>query len=74
MHLLAHHKANPNVQDDEGQTCLHYATMCEHVELVRLLLAHGADASVVDKAGEAPVDSVRSNAELLACFSNSGSK
>ncbi len=70
LHLLAHHKANPNVQDDEGQTCLHYATMCEHVELVRLLLAHGADASVVDKAGEAPVDSVRSNAELLACFSN----
>ena len=79
LHLLAHHKANPNVQDDEGQTCLHYATMCEHVELVRLLLTHGADASVADKAGEVPVDSVRgSNPELLACFSNlninSGSK
>jgi len=42
--LLLEHGADPNVQDDEGETPLHHAAAWrDNVDIVRLLLEHGAD-------------------------------
>ena len=44
-----------NVQDQWGQTALHYATDDQWVEAVELLLEHGADVNIQDKAGHTPL-------------------
>ena len=47
--------ANPNVRTvSTGVTPLHYAAQSNELELCRLLLLHGADASIKDKDGYFP--------------------
>ena len=43
--------------DGEGQTALHYAASCSHVDLVTLLLEKGADRTVKDGDGLTPCNS-----------------
>jgi hypothetical protein len=50
VNLLLKHHANPNVQNDEGNTPLHFA--CQHptrdVGVVELLLKHGATPNILN--------------------------
>ena len=43
--------------DGEGQTALHYAASCAHVDLVALLLERGADKTIQDGDGLTPCNS-----------------
>lgn len=43
-----------NVQDENGDTALHYAVMSEHRELAQLLASSGADAHAKNADGETP--------------------
>jgi ankyrin repeat protein len=38
----------------EGQTPLHYATVCEREDIAKYLIDNGADASVKDNDGTEP--------------------
>lgn len=44
------------LKDDEGQTALHYAAVCERTAIAELLVKHGADIEVKDNEGNAPRD------------------
>lgn len=44
-----------NRADRWGQTALHYAADDQWIEAVQLLLSHGADANIQDKAGHTPL-------------------
>jgi len=46
-----------NQKDKEWQTPLHYASLCEQVEIASLLLKARADPTIRDKEGETPADS-----------------
>ena len=48
--------AAPNAQNVDGSTPLHMACACEHLELAKLLCAHGADAGVRDADGQTPAE------------------
>ncbi|KAI8927037.1 ankyrin repeat-containing domain protein [Entophlyctis helioformis] len=48
-------KAAVNVQNDEGSTPLHWASLNGHLDAVNLLLAHGARATLRNKAGKSAV-------------------
>jgi ankyrin repeat protein len=51
VRLLLEHKANPNARESQfGQTALMWAT--RDAELIRLLLAHGADVHAITRAWE----------------------
>ncbi|KAL0358860.1 UNVERIFIED_CONTAM: Acyl-CoA-binding domain-containing protein 1 [Sesamum angustifolium] len=54
--LLLEKKADVNAKDDEGQTALHYAAVCERAAIAKLLVEHGADIQIKDKEGNTPVD------------------
>jgi acyl-CoA-binding protein len=54
--LNTKYKANPNLQDNNGATPLHFAVMVEELELVRILLENGADTTIKDISGESPID------------------
>ena len=40
-----------NIQNQQGETPLHGAARCANMKLLRLLLSHGADCKVTNKAG-----------------------
>ena len=42
----------------DGRTPLHWAALYGQLEVVQLLLRHGADKELKDKYGEKPVDCV----------------
>ncbi|MCO4762964.1 MAG: ankyrin repeat domain-containing protein [Myxococcales bacterium] len=48
--------ANANTRSDDGRTVLHAATQRGEVEVVRTLLAHGADPAAQDTQGATPLD------------------
>jgi len=58
--LLLKHGADPNGQDDDGMTPLHWACGLagepEMVEIVELLLTHGASVDRTDSDGRTPVE------------------
>jgi ankyrin repeat protein len=43
-----------NIQDHDGNTALHLAAEMEHVDMVKLLLKHGANRNLRNKAGRLP--------------------
>jgi ankyrin repeat protein len=57
--LLLEHGADPNTQDEYGDTPLHWAAFGDNVEVVKLLLEYGADPTVKDKDGRTPLDLAR---------------
>ncbi|SEL76918.1 Ankyrin repeat [Colwellia chukchiensis] len=48
--------ANVNLQNSAGKTALMYAVKVNNVEIVQLLIAHGADAKIVDNNLQFPSD------------------
>ncbi|CAF0989168.1 unnamed protein product [Adineta ricciae] len=50
-----------------GSTCLHIASSCNHPEIVKLLLDHGAMRSTLDKDGHTAVD-VAASEEITQLF------
>ena len=54
--LLIEHGADVNRAMPEGNTALHFAVSDQNPELIRLLLAAGADKSAKTKQGYTPVD------------------
>ena len=61
LKLLLIHGADPNAIDPlfNGQTPLHRATLKEDLNMVQMLLDHGADTTVTDKDGNHAIDLVR---------------
>jgi acyl-CoA-binding protein len=64
-------QAQVNVRDNDGQTCLHYASSCEHVDIVRLLVIDGGgggsqlvDKSIADNEGLRAID-LTENAKII---------
>jgi ankyrin repeat protein len=55
--FLLQRGASPAIADSFGDSALHYACFCGHLEAVRLLLASGADVHMPSKDGKTPVDS-----------------
>jgi ankyrin repeat protein len=53
-----------NVQNDDGDTPLHYAAYHGRVDITRELLAHGADEKAQNEHGFTPADL----AELRGCY------
>ena len=47
-----------NTADARGFTALHYAAQEDHLEVVKMLLAHGSDPNQVDQNGVAPLHMV----------------
>jgi ankyrin repeat protein len=47
--LLSDYKADPNIADSDEQTPLHYAAICDEIEIAQILVRHGADASLLDE-------------------------
>lgn len=45
----------PNTQDNSGYSCLHYASLNNHKDVVRILLKHDANVNIVDKNGCTPL-------------------
>lgn len=59
--LLESKKADVNVQDEDGQTPLHRAISKRvmNIDLIRLLLNHGADVHLEDREGNSPMKTLQ---------------
>lgn len=56
---LIYHGAEPGAQDEQGSTLLHIAAWHRHIDLVKLLLRKGADATARNCEGLMPIDNTR---------------
>lgn len=56
MWVLLDYGANPNIQDQDGKTALHYAVQVERRDIVICLLLFGADTEIKDNEGKGPLD------------------
>ena len=50
---------NPNHQNNEGKTALHYAVKSEKCTMIQNLLDHGVDCSIKDNSGKTALDYAR---------------
>jgi ankyrin repeat protein len=55
VRMILERGADPTVQDKDGRTPLHEASLWGHVEVVRMILERGADPTVQDKDGRTPL-------------------
>ena len=53
--LLLDNGVDPNLQDDSGNTALHYAVFHQHTALVRLLISRGANPIVLNNSRQTPL-------------------
>ena len=68
VEFLVASQADLNKQDADGQTCLHYAVSCEHLNLIKYLLSlKNLNIDLADNENQKPVD-LTQNKEILACF------
>lgn len=69
-HALLNAKANPNLQDDDGYTALHYAVESGQTDIIRDLVAHGADPKIIGHDGMSPegIAVSRNSPEVLAAI------
>lgn len=51
-----------NAQDDNGWTALHFAAQDRNIEMIKLLLKHGADPNLIDIYGNGPLWTATMNA------------
>ncbi|RNA31286.1 acyl- -binding domain-containing 6 [Brachionus plicatilis] len=66
--FLLKQKADVNLQDADGQTCLHYAVSCEHAEIVKILLKESKiDVTIQDSDGLSAKD-LATNKDILVIF------
>jgi ankyrin repeat protein len=64
--LLVESGANPNAQDRSGDTPFHHLARYGTPDMVRYMLAHGADASIPNKKGRAPFNEAwGENSEII---------
>jgi ankyrin repeat protein len=58
VEILLKHGANPNTQDERGDTALHWATLFQlpDEKVFKLLLDHNANPNVRDDSGKTPLD------------------
>jgi ankyrin repeat protein len=54
--LLSFPGTDCNAADSEGMAPLHYAVLCDDLDIVSLLLASGADPRQADASGDTPLD------------------
>ena len=55
---------DPNIQDNDGSTPLHFAAKDCRVDVAGVLLDHGADPTIRDNEGRTPLD-IGSNCEEI---------
>ena len=55
VQALLEYGADPNARGPDGRAALHLAAQSGNLDLIAVLLAHGADANVVDEAGTTPL-------------------
>ena len=74
MELLLKHKANVNVQDEEGNTPLHRATwsLGGSDSSMKLLLEYNANPNIQNKRGETPLHLLRYSAAMIPLFLEKG--
>jgi acyl-CoA-binding protein len=60
-------KADIDAVDSDGATPLHYAALCEHVDVVAILVAAGADVNKKNGDGETAAE-MSSDADVLAAL------
>lgn len=65
MWVLLDYGAEPNIQDEEGKTALHYAFAVERKDMIVCLLLFGADPEILDKEGKKPSDDFRDDVKPL---------
>ena len=61
--FLLTNKANINARDSQGNTALHYAALYGHADIVKLLLARGASAGLMNLNGQTPLDLAKTNTQ-----------
>lgn len=49
------------MQDNEGQTPLHYAAVCEREGIAEFLVKHNASTAIKDNDGLSPLDHCEAN-------------
>ena len=59
MWVLLDYMADPNVQDNEGKTALHYACGVDRKDMIICLLLFGADPDIADNEEKKPFDDYR---------------
>ncbi len=64
--LLLEWGAPVNAVGRRGRSALHYAAAAGHIEVMRVLLAHGADPGLTDEAGATPLDLARKAGKTAA--------
>lgn len=64
--------ADVNGPDDNGLVPLHYAAVCQHVEMVKWLLAHGADMNKKNKWAWTPLHYALGSDEITEHLSPKG--
>lgn len=68
--------ANPNIVMFDGSTVLHGAVGMNRLECVKVLLKHGADATIADQKGQTPLHKatifLRDPAEMIAALLEAG--
>ena len=64
IQMLLNAGADVMVQDDDGNTPLHYAANFDKDENIQTLLAAGADSKVKDNSGKTPWDYAQDNETL----------
>jgi hypothetical protein len=56
VRCLLKHDADPNAQDECGNTAVHHAVQRKNFAMVKLLLHHGASIDVLNNGGDSPED------------------
>lgn len=54
--MLIKAKINPDYQDEDGYTALHYAVQCGYRELIKMLIGYEANLSLKTHKGHKPED------------------
>ncbi|KAG1673896.1 Ankyrin repeat domain-containing protein 54 [Nymphon striatum] len=66
IQVLIQYGANPNEKDIVGNTPLHLAAFCGHVEVVNLLLKAGTDLKSIDMLGKTPIQIAQARLKRLS--------